>query len=81
LCLCRRTQSPPTLAIVTGILRLAFYIFGEHFFWVDGDEGAAAAGQDFVFVVEDFGDVDVSASVDFFFAAFDAQGLVQRDGL
>jgi hypothetical protein len=67
--------------VSTHTSNLAFYIFGEHFFGVDGNEGAAAAGEEFVFVVEDFGDVDVSASVDFFFAAFDAQGLVQRDGL
>ena len=39
---------------------LSLYIFGEHFFGVDGDECAAAAGQDFVFFVEDFGSVDVS---------------------
>ena len=60
---------------------LALDKFGEHFFGVDGDEDAAAAGEDFVFVVEDFGDVDVLASVDFFFAAFDAKRFIQRDGL
>jgi len=36
---------------------------------------AAAAGEDFVFVVEDFGGVDVGASLHFFFAAFYAEGL------
>ena len=51
---------------------LSFYILGEHFFGVDGDEDAAAPGEDFVFGVEDFGGVDVLASDDFFFAAFDA---------
>ena len=56
---------------------LAFYIFGEHFFGVDGDEDAAAAGQDFVFVVQDFGGVDVGAALDFYFAAFDAERFVQ----
>jgi len=61
--------------------RLAFDVFGEHFFGVDGDEDGAAAGQDFVFFVEDFGGVDVGASANFDFAAFDAQGFVQRDGL
>ena len=60
---------------------LFFYILGEHFFGVDGDEDGAAAGEDFVFVVEDFGGVDVGASADFDFASFDAQRLVQRDGL
>ena len=54
---------------------------GEHFRGVDGDEDAAAAGQDFVFVVEDFGGVDVGASSLLYFAAFDAERLVQRDGL
>jgi hypothetical protein len=60
---------------------LTFYVLGEHFFGVDGDEDAAAAGQDFVFFVEDFGGVDVGASFLFYFAAFDAQRFVQRDGL
>lgn len=55
-----------------GKTRSSFHKFCEHFFGIDGDEDAAAAGEDFVFVVEDFGDVDVLASVDFFFAAFDA---------
>ena len=50
---------------------LAFNILGEHFFGVDGDEDAAATGQDFVFFVEDFGGVDVFRSADFDFAAFD----------
>jgi hypothetical protein len=65
----------------TVIRELSFYIFGEHFFGVDGDEDATAAGEDFIFVVEDFGGVDVGASALFYFAAFDAEGLVQRDGL
>src|SRR6267154_622960 len=43
-------------------VRLAFHVFGEHFFGVDGDEDAAAAGQDLVFIVEDFGGVNVGAS-------------------
>jgi hypothetical protein len=60
---------------------LPLYEFGEHFFGVDGDEDAAAAGEDFVFVVEDFGGVDVGASFLFYLAAFDAQRFVQRDGL
>ena len=60
---------------------LAFDEFGEHFFGVDGDEDAAAAGQDFVLFVEYFGGVDVGAALYFYFAAFHAEGLVQRDGL
>ncbi|MCU1302334.1 MAG: hypothetical protein JWQ87_2618 [Candidatus Sulfotelmatobacter sp.] len=60
---------------------LAFHVFGEHFFGVDGDEDAAAAGEDFVSVVKDFGGVDVGASADFDFASLDSQRLVQRDGL
>ncbi len=60
---------------------LFVYIFGEHLCGVDGDKDAAAAGEDFIFVVEDFGGVDVSASLLFYFAAFDAQRLVQRNGL
>ncbi len=32
-------------------------------------------------VVEDFGRVDMGASADFHFAAFDAEGFVQRDRL
>ena len=55
---------------------LSFYIFGEHFLGVDGDEGAAAAGEDFVFFVEDFGGIDVLAAVDADFPALDAQWFV-----
>ena len=62
-------------------LGLSFHVFGEHFFGVDGDENAAAAGQDFVAFVEDFGGVDVFGSADLDFTAFYAQGFVQRDGL
>jgi hypothetical protein len=64
-----------------GCFLLAVHAFGEHFFGVDGDEDAAAAGEDFVFVVEDLGGVDVGAAALFDFASFDAQRLVQRDGL
>jgi hypothetical protein len=60
---------------------LTFYVLCEHFLGIDGDEDAATAGQDFVFVVEDFGGVDVGASFLFYFAAFDAERLVERDGL
>jgi hypothetical protein len=59
---------------------LAFCILGEHFFGVDGDEDAAAAGEDFVFFVEDLGGVDVLTAVDADFPALDAQRLMQRDG-
>jgi hypothetical protein len=59
----------------------ALDIFGEHFFGVDGNEDSAAAGEHFIFVVEDFGGVDVGASLNFYFAAFDAQRLVKRNGL
>ena len=60
---------------------LSFYVLREHFFGVDGDEGTAAAGEDFIFFVEDFGGVDVLAAVDADFPALDAQRFVQRDGL
>ena len=50
-------------------------------FGIDGDEDSAAAGEDFVLVVQDFGGVDVGSSADFDLAAFDAQGLVQGDRL
>src|SRR5258708_3454157 len=60
---------------------LFLYVFGEHFFGVDGDEGTTAAGQDFVLFVENFGGVDVGASFYFYFAAFDAQGRLQGDWL
>ena len=60
---------------------LSFFVFGEHFCGVNGYEGSAAAGQDFTFFIQDFGGVDVGASFYFNFAAFYAQGFVQRDGL
>ena len=58
-----------------------FHILGEHFFGVDGDEDAAAAGEDFIFLVKNFGGVDVFVAADFDFASFDAEEFVQRDGL
>ena len=73
-----REQERP---LVLGDGGLGFHIFCEHLFRVDGDEDPAAAGQDFVFFVEDFCGVDVLASVDADFAAFDAERFVQRDGL
>ncbi len=57
------------------------HVLCEHLLGVDGYEGAAAAGQDFVFFVQDFGGVDVLSALDFDFAAFDAQRFVQWDGL
>ena len=51
-------------------VRLAFYVLGEHFCGVDGYEGSAAAGQDFVFFVQDLGCVDVRAAFYFDLAAF-----------
>jgi hypothetical protein len=58
---------------------LAFDVFFEHFFGVDGDEDAAAVGQDFVFFVEDFCGVDVDAAADFYFAAFYAERSAKRN--
>jgi len=60
---------------------LAFYKLAEHFVGVDGNEQGSALGQDFAFLVEDLGDVDVLASFYFFLARLDAQRFVQRDGL
>ena len=61
--------------------RSAFHVFGEHLFGVDGDKDAAAAGQDFVVFVQDFGGVDVLGAANFDLAAFDSKGLVERDWL
>jgi hypothetical protein len=60
---------------------LTFYVFGEHFFGVDGYEDAAAAGQDFVSFVQDFGGVYVGSAFYFDLAAFCSEGLVQWDWL
>ena len=64
-----------------GLRGLSFHEFGEHFFGVDGDEGASAAGQDFVFLVTNFSCVDVLAALNADFPALDMQRLVQGDGL
>ena len=64
-----------------GILTLSFGELAEHFFGVDGDEGSAAAGEDFALFVENLGHVDVPAAVHADLAAFHAQGFVERDGL
>ena len=60
---------------------LAFYVFGEHFVGVDFYEDAAAAGQDFVVFVQDFGGVDVLVTAHLDFAAFYPEWGVERDGL
>ena len=62
-------------------VRSTFHELREHFFGVDGDEGPSASGEDFVLLVQNFGDVDVLASVDTDFPALDLQRLVERDGL
>jgi hypothetical protein len=54
------------------LLSLSLYIFGEHFFGIDGDEDTAAAREHFVLFVEDFGGVDVGASSLLDLAPFDA---------
>src|SRR5579863_3709934 len=61
--------------------RLSLRKFLEHLCRVNGDEGAAAAGQDFAFFVEDFGHVGVLAAANPDFPALDAQGFVQRHRL
>jgi hypothetical protein len=70
-----------TSARISGGEDSPFDVFCEHFFGVDGDEDAAAAGEDFSFFVEDFGRVDVRSSVLLNFASFDAERLLQRDRL
>jgi len=63
------------------LIRLAFYMFGEHFFGVDGYEDSLAAGQDFAVLVQDFGGVYVGSALYFDLAAFYAQRFVKRDWL
>jgi hypothetical protein len=58
-------------------VRSAFHVFGKHSFGVDGDEDAAAAGQDLILFVEDFGYVNMAASPDLELASLDAQRLMQ----
>jgi hypothetical protein len=62
-------------------LRSALHELGEHFLRVDGDEGAFAAGQHFVFIVSNFSAVDVDAALNADFPALDVQRFVQGDGL
>jgi len=64
-----------------GIRGLALHEFAKHLFGVDGDEGASAAGQDFVFLVTNFSGVDVLAALNADSPALDMQRLVQGDGL
>src|ERR1700756_442427 len=56
--------------------RLSFHKLSKHFFRVDGDEDAAAAGQDFSLLVEDLGGIDVLAAVDAHFPALDVKRFV-----
>jgi hypothetical protein len=61
--------------------RSAFDVLLEHFFGIDGDEDAAAAGEDFIFFVEDLCGIDVDATADFDFAAFYAERFTQWNRL
>ena len=45
--------------------------FPKHFFGIDGDECPFASGEDFVLFIQNFGGVDVLASVNADFPAFD----------
>jgi hypothetical protein len=63
---------PHTLPLPT----LTLHVTGEHLVGVDGDEDTLAAREDFVFFVEDFGDVDVLAAFYAKFAGFDVQRLL-----
>ena len=58
-----------------------FHKSAEHFFGIDGDEDAFAARQDFAFLVEDFGGIDVLAAVHTDFPALDPQWLFERHRL
>ena len=48
---------------------------------IDGDEQAPAAGQHFVFGIQNLGHVDVAATANAHLARFDAQRLVEWDRL
>ena len=52
---------------------LAVYELGKHLLWIDGDEHAATARQDFAFPVQNLGHVDVLPARHFHFARFDPQ--------
>src|SRR5262249_22688996 len=66
LCVLRRAP-----AGMTGwaIASSALYKFAEHFFGINRNKDAAAAGQDFSLLVQDFGFVDVLAALNADFPA------------
>ncbi len=66
---------------LAGEVKLSLYELGEHFFRVDGDEDAFAAGQHFPALVHDLRHVDVGLAADFDFVSFDEEGFVQGHGL
>ena len=69
----------PTFCLVLALFWLAFA--GEDFFGIHDDKDAAASGEEVATCIEDFGDVGQTAAALAEFAGFDAEGLVQRDGL
>jgi hypothetical protein len=73
-------QTYPTNASVPA-RALELHKTGEHLVGINGDEEALAAGEDFVFVVEDLGHVDVLAAFYAEFAGFDVERLFQGNRL
>src|SRR5579872_1506346 len=51
---------------------LAFHVLGEHLRRINGNEYSAAAGENFIFVVENLGGIDVSSSQLFDFSSLHA---------
>jgi len=50
-------------------------VFREHFLWIDGNEFAGTAGEDYPALVADLGDIVMDAPADLAIATFGDQGL------
>lgn len=66
---------------MAGPKHLSLHEFSEHLLRINGDENSLASRQDFPFIVENFGHVDVLAAMDGDFSALNAEWLIERDGL
>jgi hypothetical protein len=56
------------------------HVLAEHLLRINGDEDPSATGEHLTLLVEDFGNVDMTASVHGLFARFDAERLIEGNG-
>jgi hypothetical protein len=75
--LARRVRGRAGAEVSVGVPSLVFPMLGEHLFCIYGDECSLTPGQNLVFLIKNFGHIDVLSSFNPDRERFDAQGLPQ----